>query len=146
MIDTGSLPSLNQGDQDMAKKKEEVQAEPEKTEKDTPSKSDMMREAMAEDIVETGAIKDWISKRYGVQLSTAQVSQFKSTEKARQAKKSGEQPTERKPRKPRTPKAETFVPPTSNGDKLSAAEMRAIIEIAERVGAEKVRSLLELLD
>jgi hypothetical protein len=101
------------------------------------SKMDAVRRALAEmgDDAKPLQMQGYIKSKLGIDMSADHISTYKSTLLRERAKK--------KPG-PKTQAAPTVAQTTAQGG-ISVDDVRAVKELADRIGSEKVRQLVEVL-
>ena len=126
------------------------------------SKADAVREALAQGKEGPEEGTDYIRSQYGIEMTRQSFSSYKAQEKARQAKKqSGAPPKGKRGRKPShltpdprqsrkdAPPIEHYFAPSlaveSAGEAGFIEALEAMKPLVERLGAEKVKRLVDLL-
>ena len=105
------------------------------------SKMDAMRQAIKELGYDATTVRyqKFVTSRCGLDIDTNTVSTYKSSIKREQAKKSALIPA------PAAPAPAPAAEPTAPVSGFSLDEIQAVKELADKIGAEKVKQLVEVL-
>ena len=112
--------------------------------KEVPKKADIMREALAGGVSETAAIVTYAKERYGVELTTQAVSQFKSNQK----RKESQVIRRERPARALVQASESalFKLAEPSGNRLTREELSALVAMMKRVGADSIRQVLDIAE